>query len=361
MEKFAGQAAVHQAAFREQQQEEAATTAARVGVDSVFGEREDQGRIGDPQFDPDASLALCNEVNGHEISWNAEHPPPQDASEEEVAAWEQCVIADIRRYVHVSTEHVAACKEAVDRRVSATATLCACASCGTRGVGTDYIERDVSELHSAFMLTSAQEQWRNRLGEITLLPEPGKAPRDRVDLRELVSAYGTERERYHLHAQLVNEADPQRPKVKLCGFCAKDPQKDQDGNFRVSNKFSLARGVDFGNLDILGLPEPSALERLVLSDVRMYANVKKVVAPSNNKHKDWQHAKLTGHSIAFLHSGPGEAAKFLEFSERIDDVLRKVCTSSTHAHTSPALSCPAPPDPRNEWRSATSELHGPTP
>ena len=41
----------------------------------------------DPQQDQIATLALVNELNGHELSWAADHPPPADASEEEWAEW----------------------------------------------------------------------------------------------------------------------------------------------------------------------------------------------------------------------------------------------------------------------------------
>ena len=56
------------------------------------------GRL-DPEQDPDACLALYNELNGHSIVWNAEHPPAWGCSEEVFDAWVEKVEQDIHNHV----------------------------------------------------------------------------------------------------------------------------------------------------------------------------------------------------------------------------------------------------------------------
>ena len=53
----------------------------------------------DPEQDPDACLALYNELNGHGIVWNAENPPPSGCSEEVFDAWVEKVKEDIENHV----------------------------------------------------------------------------------------------------------------------------------------------------------------------------------------------------------------------------------------------------------------------
>ena len=122
--------------------------------------------------------------------------------------------------------------------------------------------------------------------------------------------------------------------MKLCKKCA-DPSKDLHGNFEPP-PFSLAAGWDFGNLELMGLPEPSELEKMVLSDVRVYGRVVKIVADSNSQKADWQHKMLRGHFITFIHSGPAEFAAYVRHSiaERVGDVERKVPRGCEHHMTS---------------------------
>ena len=89
-----------------------------------------------------------------------------------------------------------------------------------------------------------------------------------------------------------------------------------------------ARGSS-GRLDVLKLPELSDIEKMVLSNERMYAVVQKVAAESNERKEDWQRMRLKGHSLGFVHSGPEAFAQKVTTSieERKEEVLSKVrCT-----------------------------------
>ena len=104
-------------------------------------------------------------------------------------------------------------------------------------------------------------------------------------------------------AEGAGGATPKVATVRLCHKCAAHARGERAG----PPLQSLAAGVDYGRMDCLRLPPLTDIEKLLLSDVRMYANVLKVVAPSTAGKKEWQHVQLRGraHFITFLDSAPG--------------------------------------------------------
>ena len=81
-------------------------------------------------------------------------------------------------------------------------------------------------------------------------------------------------------------------------------------------------------MDCLRLPPLTDIEKLLLSGVRMYANVLKVVAPSTAGKKEWQHVQLRAHFITFLHQGrdafTSYVGKALSAEQRVTNFLETV-------------------------------------
>ena len=109
--------------------------------------------------------------------------------------------------------------------------------------------------------------------------------------------------------------------VRLCNKCAAHARGGQPG----PPPQSLAAGIDYGRSDCLKLPPLTDIEKLILSDMRMYANVVKVAAPSMSDKKDWQHVQLRGHFITFVHQGRDAFTSYigraLSAEQRVSDFL----------------------------------------
>ena len=291
-------------------------------------------KVGDFERCPHAALHLQNELNGHEITWDAEHPPDESASEEEHEAWVERMIKVIDDHVHVSLEEQAKIYEKAQAKLSVEAVLPACASCGRKMCDEGYLELDVRALPSVFRLTDEQRQQREELGTLDVLELSDGDPHLRlehigervapvtrtVDLCEMVSCYELDDDLYHLHPDLVHTGSVAgEPRVWLCNCqCAKVAAAGGE----CAPSRSLAAGVDFGRLDVLGLPEPSAIEQLILSDVRLYALVQKVTMDGKNLSRDWLRETIKGHSIYFLQSGASAVTEALTttIEERIEDM-----------------------------------------
>ena len=320
----------HQEAFTRQHDADRGMSAEVVGIDPLGEEEEDS--VLNPAKDPDACLELYNETNGHEISWDAEHPPPKNAPAAEWRDWGERVLHAINE--HAATGDTHELSQSVEKVLTAlgpTAELCACASCGVRIVDDVPRQRLVNELPECFQYTAGELARREKLGHVSLVGDDAQLRS--ADARVLECSTLVRGTRYHLHDNLVEDREGEAS-VKLCKKCA-DPSKDLHGNFEPP-PFSLAAGWDFGNLELMGLPEPSELEKMVLSDVRVYGRVVKIVADSNSQKADWQHKMLRGHFITFIHSGPAEFAAYVRHSiaERVGDVERKVPRGCEHHMTS---------------------------
>ena len=298
--------------------------------------------------DPDKALALYNELNGHGISWQAEKRPAFGADGAEWRAWEGAVVDDIERWVKIEDQTLEEIYDEARQQLSSESMLCACASCQQRSVELAFRKVPVRRMPRCFQLNFLERTNREALGTVELidgvharveeLPNEFTPTMCEVDLRELVTCYEFDGQWYHLDPDLVVMGrDPKRtgddggegedePLATLCSACARAAERDDTEEEQVvAPQFSLAAGVDFGQLEKLGLPELSMVEKLLLSDVRPYGQVVKVAAPGNKNKEAWQHMKLKGHWIAFMHSGPQELAKhFTTLQERKDDLRRKL-------------------------------------
>ena len=125
-------------------------------------------------------------------------------------------------------------------------------------------------------------------------------------------------------AEGAGGATPKVATVRLCHKCAAHARGERAG----PPSQSLAAGVDYGRMDCLKLPPLTDIEKLLLSDVRMYANVLKVVAPSTVGKKEWQHVQLRAHFITFLHQGrdafTSYVGKALSAEQRVTNFLETV-------------------------------------
>jgi hypothetical protein len=312
---------------------------------ATAGEAMDGAEPLNPQHDPDAALALLHELNGHELSWAADHPPRADASEDELADWR----SEIRTLIDSQWVKVSAVQardlveEKLLPKIGVQAPLYACAACGCRTAEGGYVRHDVALLPEYFSLTVEQLAAREKLGHVGLFaidPATGELQPDggteddgttNVDLRKMVSCYQNPETEVlqHLYPNLVEKNAEDKLTVMLCSNrCAKrvaEPRCDEHGKM-IPPACSLAAGLDYGSLDELSLPELSDIEKVLLGDVRMYAMVVKVVVASNKKHEEWQHTKLRAHTIFFVQSGTEAATSFLErtIDERVRDLLQKV-------------------------------------
>jgi hypothetical protein len=195
-----------------------------------------------PQYDPDALLQLCNDANGHSITWNAEHPPDIAADESKWDEWREEVISDIRKYVLCNPERQTEVYNEATEALSPTRLIHACGSCGVRHFGT-FSEWCVSNLSRAvFGFDEDAHAQREALGWVELVeladgdPHASvqtmnktlgegeafelKVATRRVDLRQVVSSYLYGETRYHLHAPLIKEpSDGSAASVMLCSSC----------------------------------------------------------------------------------------------------------------------------------------------
>jgi hypothetical protein len=327
--------------FRTAKQSERATN-----VGPIDTSQDETQQLLNAQYDADAALLLYNEMNGHHLSWAAEHPPPMEASEQELELWRREVIDEViqSRDVTVTPQRAAELMEMVQPSVSSTAALCACAACGVR-MASGYERIGVSDLPNYFRLDDELIERLEALREPLSLLEasgdeqprvedmPDNGPqlvRREVDLRKLFNYCVIDGVHYHLYERLVDQDVDgcPGPSCMFCSQCAshvREPRVAADKS-PIKPACSLAAGVDYGNPEALGLPELSDVEKLLLSDVRLYAVVWKVAASSNKGHVDWQHVKLKGHTIFFVQKSTERLWSFLErsFRQRVEDLLHKV-------------------------------------
>ena len=304
------------------------------------------GITNDPELSVDASLHLLHEVNAH--TWDAEHPPLDSAPAEIWDKWAEAVADKISKTVKVTPEERQEIYDKFDARLGPEVPLFACGSCGTRWGDTDeYSSYVLQRLPTSFHVTKKEQNARDELGILTLMRVIPGATSKHPEVHELVEMgndalrYETYKVRvrdlfnstwcngieYHLHPELVEVKDEedgtQTHVVRLCKACGSHTTSADKG----PPKHSLAAGVDFGRRETLELPPLSELEQLVLSDVRMYALVWMVVAPSTAKEKEWQRVKLKGHSIAFVQSGLQSfetyVGKSISIEDRVNDLLDK--------------------------------------
>lgn len=319
-----------------------------------------------------------------------EQVPDDRATDEERARWRENAKGLIKDHVAVSPEDLLAIQERFREVLSPNKPLPACASCGTRCMAARgaYKRFMVVDLPEPFRFTEKQRADLEAMGTVDLVREvsgghsrvpvggtgeageadaeddPMVAPAVEtypVHLRDMVSCFEDSDGRiYHLHADLVEHvcseaaaafeggdemevegaggeveaaaegaegaggATRMVATVRLCHTCAAHASGERAG----PPTQSLATGVDYGRMDCLQLPPLTDIEKLLLSDVRMYANVLKVVAPSTAGKKEWQHVQLRAHFITFLHQGrdafTSYVGKALSAEQRVSDFLDTV-------------------------------------
>ena len=374
---------VEVAAERQREFDEAYAEALAARVSDAKG-------LGDHERDPEASLCLFHEVSGAVMFHELEQVPDDRATDEERARWREKAKGLIKDHVAVSPEDLLAIQERFREVLSPNKPLPACASCGTRCMAARgaYKRFMVVDLPEPFRFTEKQRADLEAMGTVDLVREvsgghsrvpvggtgeageadaeddPMVAPAVEtypVHLRDMVSCFEDSDGRiYHLHADLVEHvcseaaaafeggdemevegaggdveaaaegaegaggATRMVATVRLCHTCAAHASGERAG----PPTQSLAAGVDYGRMDCLQLPSLTDIEKLLLSDVRMYANVLKVVAPSTAGKKEWQHVQLRAHFITFLHQGrdafTSYVGKALSAEQRVSDFLDTV-------------------------------------
>ena len=374
---------VEVAAERQREFDEAYAEALAARVSDAKG-------LGDHERDPEASLCLFHEVSGAVMFHELEQVPDDRATDEERARWREKAKGLIKDHVAVSPEDLLAIQERFREVLSPNKPLPACASCGTRCMAARgaYKRFMVVDLPEPFRFTEKQRVDLEAMGTVDLVREvsgghsrvpvggtgeageadaeddPMVAPAVEtypVHLRDMVSCFEDSDGRiYHLHADLVEHvcseaaaafeggdemevegaggdveaaaegaegaggATRMVATVRLCHTCAAHASGERAG----PPTQSLAAGVDYGRMDCLQLPPLTDIEKLLLSDVRMYANVLKVVAPSTAGKKEWQHVQLRAHFITFLHQGrdafTSYVGKALSAEQRVSDFLDTV-------------------------------------
>ena len=219
------------------------------------------------------------------------------------------------------------------QRIKLDGFLPACGSCGIRHAFIDESSLHISGRRAAAADADDLYEVREnkpqfvRLGlddpliETLRLTEEQVKKRDDVklkDYKEVFCAYddyrgGKLKAVLHLHPPLV-EPDPAggEPHVIVCSNCLdymrkvrrktqqkKQRAKDTEANVRraMARTLCIAEGHDYGNL--LGCPELSLLEKVVIAQYVFYGQLIKL-----NAWKTVRQNALKGHIIAFAHTGP---------------------------------------------------------
>ena len=140
---------------------------------------------------------------------------------------------------------------------------------------------------------------------VTMLTSEGE--RHSAHLKRIRSFFATDSgQLFHIHPELVDvDVESRAASMSLCEPCSRAVAQPSG---RAAT-YSIAGGCDFGLLSRLGLEPSSALEALVLADVRTYSLTAKVHVPGQ-----WCAARhvLKGHMIAFVHDGPSVVSQYFD-------------------------------------------------
>ena len=144
---------------------------------------------------------------------------------------------------------------------------------------------------------------RERLTSVPMYNKQGIL--QRADMSNLVNCWTTPGGLdLALHPEHVGTSDDGQPTITLCSKCAASLNRSK------TPSVSLASGVDFGNLNdpvVQQFVEPLRdVEKVILSNVRTYGFIAKVVAPSADPRTGAEsaHHVLKTHFISFLHDAP---------------------------------------------------------
>eukprot|EP00961_Rhodomonas_salina_P300833 3940230-Rhodomonas_salina.1 len=188
---------------------------------------------------------------------------------------------------------------AAQARMNPLAPMLACAACGYRAMTPELTKFMCLPLDNPrfqhLKLNSEQLEQYENLGEYRLAAS--------VTSLQLNSEAPSEH--YYLHPELVTaSASPEHPpQAVLCKKCM-DALETRPGKEPKLPLFSIAAGIDFGRPERLpGLQPLSPAEWCLISPIRVYSHAIKLSAGTTS-----QPRTLSGHMVAFPHSGPEEAA-----------------------------------------------------
>ena len=120
---------------------------------------------------------------------------------------------------------------------------------------------------------------------------------------------------HHLHPELVEMTDDKSDEYTyVCSFC------QPSVNIFEKPPLSIAKGIDFGNFERIGLVQPNVLELNILSNFRMYHSIIKF----QNNQKSGARSNFTGqkirsHVILFPHNCPKIACAALFICNKVMD------------------------------------------
>ena len=181
-------------------------------------------------------------------------------------------------------------------------------SCGACGI------RDLNREYTVF----------NVLDELDLLEQQPdeSAAIDAIDaqFRPAVSQWQDPRtlRRFHLHPELVDQANEQRPTTRLCSSCARALREGK------RPKWSIAAGVDYGAASRLGLQPLTLPEQVVLARVRLFVTVLKLRGHSTGAAR---YPAIKGHAICFSQDAPEQLAAQANLIDNLATLDRSLCVA----------------------------------
>ena len=171
-----------------------------------------------------------------------------------------------------------------------------CAVCGVKNFpGTiKYTHLDINTDMDCIKLTSDEHSFHDKRGD---------------DVQGLYNVCSTNNEDYYyLHRKFTYTANDGKWMAVVCTKCAHDVKQGR------RPQYSIASGLDYGNLERVRLPTLSLFERKLLMRHRKWNTVIKLVAPGNLQDEQRERARqsaVKGHHLVFPHEGPDCACDYL--------------------------------------------------
>lgn len=165
--------------------------------------------------------------------------------------------------------------------------LITCASCGIRQFQRDEIRYHRVPLSQFSCLKCSDEETRDFLKkkkELTINLPCEDGAWKQFELWKLYSRFESNGELYYLHPEFVEYC--QQDRTYYCELCNECFTTFSGG---VVPEFSIANHVDFGNIDRAGISEPTFLEAMCISFVRLFVrvlNIKYVNQPMPSSQTD---------------------------------------------------------------------------
>lgn len=215
---------------------------------------------------------------------------------------EERIMGNNIRSFGVSDEENCACVQRFQAALSPTAPLLACGACGQRR-----FEHTASEMYTTRRLADLPPlQYTHAETHAFILREEA--------WKQMKSVYYAGGQRYHVHPELVTPSAANEPSTPIC--------KDCDGYLQKCRRppLSIAGGVDYGVWKRCGLRQPSPIESLLLAKHHLYIVVLKMAATAAAQAGGAVQSAMRGHTIAFPHDAPHQAAA-LQWRQKVLDSL----------------------------------------